>query len=225
MLVEFTQHDQKDPVTPKAVIITAENAYADIGPNVLSVEKRFEGGYVFPLNELNPSGEWKLQITAQREEGYDVNAAFTIEYPSAIEATKHTDDVRRFDDFAVIVLSVGSAGTLIALFLITAALHAVRFKRENVTVGVAPVSISQSLFIGSIGIGVIGVVLATGWSFFGESDLKKMCEADGHQFVQAFPTRDFEATSPNAQNGCLVHDGHFHFIDEREYTTWKKEWK
>jgi putative copper export protein len=225
MLVEFIKSGTAEPVVPKAVIITAENVTADVGPNVLSTTKRFDGGYVFPRNELSPSGEWKLHVVAQQEQGYDVNASFTIDYPSAVDESKYTDDVRRFDRFALIILCIGIAGALFAAIMIAAAMRAVRAQAKTALTEDVPVSVSRSLLISILLVCTVAGLLTIGWSLFGESDLKKMCERDGHQFVQSFPTRDFEATSPNAQNGCLVHEGHFHIIDEREYITWKENWK
>jgi hypothetical protein len=195
---------------PQSITLTAEQVALGIGPNVLSLQKLFEGGYAFPTDTLSPAGQWKLSVTATPEQGYDANAQFVLNYPSDIAATRISDEVRVWDSFTHGTIVLG-----IILFVLCCAYLAFAQRRAALptpllaSVPYHPVYALMSVVI----LCCIGGLLI----FLYQTPFQRHCEQDGNVWKVAYPAYNFEATSKNAQLGCTVHDGHFHFIDEREY--------
>jgi methionine-rich copper-binding protein CopC/nitrogen fixation protein FixH len=204
-------------VDPKALTVMVTNTTLDIGPNVVPLQKRFEGGYVFPRHELSPSGVWDVTIIARQEGAYDAHANFLLDYPGEIYASKRSDGVRNFDQFALLCV-ITACGIL--LFASALLLHGLfRMKKEALNVeGVNVVHDPWRFFAsGILGAAALCALAYTLQGIVFASEFKRQCTADGHTWEQSFPTREFMQTSPNALLGCTVHDGHYHFVEEREY--------
>lgn len=223
MRIQIKDSATDAPVDPQALTVMAENTALDIGPNVLPLQKRFNGGYAFPRHDLSPSGIWDVTLIARQQEGYDAHATFQINNPDDLYATKRSDDIRVFDAFAQAHIGVSIGIILFAVLLFG---HAyTRFRTAKVTQKQIP-AVGNSLLY--LGIGSICAVCALcafflAQTMFVESSFERLCKADGHMWVQAFPTQEFMQTSPNAQLGCTVHDGHYHFVDQREYQYFKTQ--
>lgn len=82
-------------------------------------------------------------------------------------------------------------------------------------------SLAHFAFVPLLIVLVYGTIFGV-FMLIGQSSFERLCEADGHQWRQSYPARDFETTSPNALNGCMIHGGHYHFVDMREYLYFKE---
>lgn len=205
-------------VDAEQLTITATNVQKAIGPNVIQVQRRSQGVYVFPLTSLSPEGGWELAIIAKQKEGYDAQASFDVVYPDDITQSKHSDDSRTFDGFALLMIALGSG--LLVFSIILSVFSLMQIQGLKVKAIVVNFIDTQSVAVWAFRMGVALLVLTVFFILLislGQASFERVCIQDGHQWRQAFPTRDFEATSPNALNGCTVHEGHYHFVDEEEY--------
>ncbi len=220
MLITLTDAHTHAPIEPTSVIVSAHNEEKDIGPNVLPLAQRFEGGYVFPLADLVPAGQWELSVNAGQQNGYDAHAMFALNYPQDIEASAWSDTVRVFDELAVWTIAAG-IGMLVFFCALFAYSSRQWDKASYAPITASPVAASQFI---AAAVGAVACMLALFflWQLVGVSSFQKQCIADGFAWRQAFPTREFDATSQNAVVGCTVHEGHYHFVDQREYRFFMK---
>jgi len=213
----FTDEETGKPAPINSVIVTTFNEALNIGPNVIELKKRFEGGYVFPEAELAPSGSWEIIANAVQAHGYDARAAFMLSYPDEIEKTRYTDEVRSFNVFAQLFLVIAALCAIFCAGLIWWSVRIVRTQKQiEQEAAKDPYVISRTI------LGILGAVVLVGvficiWKYALTSDFQMRCEHDGFHWVQSYPAREFEATSKNAVVGCNVHEGHYHFADPREY--------
>ena len=221
-LVTFTHPRTHAPIVPSAVAITASLAEKNIGPNMLSLHKRFGGGYIFHAADLSPKGEWVISVSAQQTGSYDAQAQFTVTYPDDIAHSVQSDTVRSFDTEARLFLIVGA---LLLTCVCACVVHAYRQIRDTEYTTV--MSDDTSLFtpmrimLTFFGLAVVATLLFFTQEYLNKNSFKEMCITDGYVWQQALPARDFEVTAPNALYGCTVHDGHYHFIYEDEYIYFK----
>lgn len=223
--IEFADTQTGETIDPQALTVLAYNPEKNIGPNVLQTEKRHIGGYVFLRNDLTPSGPWEITVIADRPEGYDAHAEFEVQYPDDVEASMWSDDIRHFDVLAKVMLAIS---LVIILGTFGLYMHArIQVRKQDVQLPETEFDTGVPLWKTAIASLLLAVVvfgaIALAFILFGQSEFQRLCEADGHQWRQAFPARDFSKTAPNALNGCAVHDGHFHFVDEREYRYYKAQ--
>jgi copper transport protein len=219
----FADAKSSAPADITQVYVSATNRDKHIGPNEIPLEQRFAGGYAFPTKDLLPAGTWDVHVAAVQKEGYDITADFVFAYPDDVVATKISDDVRHFDAFTKTMIAFGAAASAGSAFILLHALYALsRQARRTLPElpsepyypwqAAASVALIAAMFLGVY----LSDAIVNGSSF------KSECLKDGNAWHQAFPTRYFEAVSPNALNGCFVHEGHFHFIDPREYEYFKE---
>jgi hypothetical protein len=221
--ISLVDIDAMESVDAESLTITATNAQRGIGPNVVETERRSQGVYVFPLASLSPAGEWEVAVIAGQKGEYDAQASFGIVYPEDVIESKHSDDARIFDDFAMLMIVLGLGLLVFSLFLSIFSLKQIqRLKKENAAMNSVDTQ-GISLWMMRTG-AVFGVLLLFYASYlvFAQTSFERRCIQDGHEWQQAFPTRNFEATSPNALIGCTVHEGHYHFVDEKEYSEFMK---
>lgn len=222
MRINVTDAATGSPVDIDGMTVTAVQTQRNIGPNVLPLSQRATGSYVFPLIDLLPGGEWDIDVIVDQEHGYDAFGQFSLSYPDDIEASLSSDETRNLDTFALwsIVVGIGaSAGGAVLAFLAYRSIR--RGSSGDMSDSIVP-SAPLVLFA------LISVAVATALSIgpaylLTSTQLKQECLSDGYVWQQTYPTREFEPTSPNAQAGCTVHDGHYHFIDLGEYHYFKMQ--
>lgn len=216
--LELTDAETGSPIMASHITVTATNDEKAIGPNVIEAERRAPGVYAFPSMSLSPAGNWEIDVVAGQEGKYDAQAAFEFAYPEDIEATKTSDDFRSFDVFAILFIAIGIGSAVFSLALFV---HARNEEKKGVLIEDA-LSLQEAISPQMMLARFVLLCLVFGsftllFVIFAQSSFERMCLQDGFDWQQAFPTRNFEATSPNAVNGCTVHDGHYHFADEAEY--------
>ena len=215
MRVRVTHAETGNPVEVDGITITARQTERNIGPNVLPVEERALGVYVFPRIDLLPEGSWNIDVIVDKAEGYDAYGRFAVLYPQDVDATFSSDETRSLDTFMVWSIIVGIFATLGGALLSYIAYRSLNEARSEDHVRV---TLTHTWYIGAVLCSIVAFVLATAPAYvLTMTPLKRECLADGYVWQQTYPTRNFEAVSPNAQVGCTVHDGHFHFLDEAEY--------
>jgi methionine-rich copper-binding protein CopC len=215
---ELTQ----EPVDADAITITATNEERSIGPNVVEAHKRAPGTYVFPVTAFSPAGNWELSVIAGQKEGYDAHAAFVVAYPDDVATSKRSDDIRAFDSFGVVMIGIGIGLLLFSSALVLHAWLRVRKLATEEAIGDADLETAGLWICRAVCVlAILGIFIALIYTV-GQTPFERECRSDGHQWRQAFPARDFEAASPNALNGCTVHEGHYHFVDYEEYKEFKK---
>lgn len=201
------------------LVVTATNRERGIGPNVLTVEERFPGAYTFDESSLSPAGQWNVEIIAERNGAYDAHASFGIRFPEDVLASRYSEETREFNGFARAHVILG---LMIILFSLGLSAHAMRRIRKLSILPSEEPSVTASLSMAHAAGSalLIALVFSLSWGAYqvlAKTEFEKECLREGGIWRQAFPTRNFEAVSPNALNGCSVHDGHYHFVDEREF--------
>jgi copper transport protein len=219
----FKDAQNAQPADIAEVYVSATNRDKHIGPNEILLEQRFAGGYAFPKKDLLPAGTWDVHVAAVQRSGYDITADFTFRYPDDVAATKISDDVRHFDAFTKIMIALGAAASVASALILAHAVYALS-RQMRITLPELPREPYRPWYaaasIALIAAMFLAVYLAD--ALINGSSFKSECLRDGNAWHQAFPTRYFEAVSPNALNGCFVHEGHFHFVDQREYEYFKE---
>lgn len=194
------------------IVVTLTNEEKGIGPIVAKTEERFLGGYVFPASSLTPQGVWNIGIAARREGFYDAVASFSVDYPQELETAVKDSDSRSFGAFEATLLTMAFGSLILTLFLF------------HYSKGEVPSQTHETLGRSSISWISAGALLA-GVSFlifivtdqFIKTDFQKLCERNGHFWLQSAPMRDGRALSSDTVTGCFLDVGLYHFADEREY--------
>ncbi len=106
-LVTIQDEKQKIPILIKDLMVMLFQEEKGLGPLILEVEKRFEGGYVFSKSVLSPPGLWKLEIVSRRLGAYDAVASFQVDYLGELERSRIDPGKRTFGLFEVIILGIG----------------------------------------------------------------------------------------------------------------------
>ncbi|HLJ16950.1 MAG TPA: copper resistance protein CopC [Bryobacteraceae bacterium] len=222
-----------DPLTNSGVdlknmVVTLTNPAAGIGPIAAPAQERFTGGYVFAENLLAPPGLWTINITAQRSEGYDATAVFSVDYPREIaQSDAHSAD-RTFGAFEVIHILAAVLILALAILLYrkssklnraviaataTAPSDAViTFSRPGAWIAATLLIVIVLYVTGGIPAASSGVL---------EGRFQRACEDTNIMNVwhESVPERDGKATSDLAMPGCTtgIGLGQYHFVDEREF--------
>lgn len=225
-LVAVTDTAKKSELQLNDIAVTLTNEEKSIGPIVAETEQRFIGGYAFPSLLLTPLGKWKIDISARRPGAYDAVASFLVDYPREVEATRITPDKRSFGSFeAIFMLAVlGIVALTFILFRFSKKLNLVCVNLSNGAPVSPPSHIPESQsrmmhFWLVACIGLIAVSLLV-WSLTDQlfkTDFQKLCEKNGHFWLQSAPVRDGQALSSDTVTGCFLDVGLYHFADEREY--------
>jgi methionine-rich copper-binding protein CopC/putative copper export protein len=224
MLVTFAEPGKMlaDPGITGAVI-TASEKTKSIGPLVLEKEQRFAGGYAFPKSELSPPGDWTIEITGQRDSGYDATASFTFAYPTDIDAAHLPHSSRGFDGFAL--LSVGTAGLLFVLGLLLIR-HGRRFivRMSAFDAGDEVQSLGRRMQLASAIIGLAVLFIFAQLLNHAHGAFEAACIANGDMFHESVPIRDGKAVSAVPVLGCMtgMGAGQRQFGDMREYAFYAK---
>jgi methionine-rich copper-binding protein CopC/putative copper export protein len=96
-------------------VVTVEDMSDDTGPVGVTLEKRFDGGYVFPAGILSGHGPFSVDITVQQKKGYDAHAAFVHEATQTV--AEQSDAPRHLDSFTIVMLLIALLGTVVAVLL------------------------------------------------------------------------------------------------------------
>lgn len=209
------------PVTD--IVITLTNEEKSIGPIVAKTEQRFVGGYVFAQNLLSPPGVWKINISAQRSGSYDAVASFKVDYPKDIEASRLDPDQRSFGGFeaSLCVVALLILGFSFLLYRFSNKLHRTVVEllatknQEEKKFWFFPPLLAWIISIASLVIICAGITYS--YNAFFKSDFQKLCEANGHFWLQSIPIKDGVALFPDTVTGCFLDVGLYHFADMREY--------
>ena len=206
------------------IVVTLTNEEKGIGPIVADTEQRFVGGYAFRQDILSPPGNWKINIAARRAGAYDAVASFVVNYPTDINQTRIDPDTRSFGAF-------DGMSILAALLILALSVFLYRFSKKlnEACAELTPTpQVSQEIassprrqilqwavsFVALAGISY-GVWLSYG--IVAKSDFQKICEKNGHFWLQSVPVRDGQALSSDTVTGCFLDVGLYHFADKREY--------
>ena len=211
------------------MVVTITNQEKNIGPIVVNTEQRFIGGYAFPEALLTPAGQWKIDISAQRPNSYDAVASFSVNYPQDITASRVNPEKRSFGwfEFILVIISLLIMGLAWLFYGFSKKLHDESAKiietksaeeknkenkKENWTTS------SVFTWIGSlVGLLIIITIIWSSYDTYVKSDFEKLCQSNGHFWVQSIPMKDGQALSPDTVTGCFLDVGLYHFADEREY--------
>ncbi len=221
-LVTVAGADGKSEHSLSNLIVTLTNEEKNIGPLVASVEKRFDGGYVFRGNMLSPAGVWRVGVTAQQSAKYDAIASFSFRYPEDIDGTRVNPDERTVGTFEGILLvnCILIVAFSLLMYRYSSGLNK-RVRTGNVDENTSDISATLRPFAGIPAI-IAGFACALGIVWFSYtnfviSDFQKKCERDGNFWLQSVPMRNGVALSSDTVTGCTLNVGLNHFADAREY--------
>ncbi len=169
---------------------------------LVPLEKRFEGGYVFPSDILPVEGKARISVTLPQRGAYDAHASWEIS-----RADFMPQDGRRFDTLTLLSILTALLGSLLAL-----ALHHLS-KKGSLQGAVTPFSLALGA-LGGLLLCIGALVIAD--RLFG-NDFKKACLADGNEWHLMLPTRAGTPLSATPREGCMALGGAYHFADAREY--------
>lgn len=169
---------------------------------LLELEKRFEGGYVFPLDVLATSTF--VRITALQPEGYDATYRIVIE-----EGMLGESEGRTFDTFTGVMLIVALLGSAFALIL-----HLqLRFAEPPTTT-----RMPRMLYVMGLALGVVCVSFAvTAAQMHLPNEFKRLCLSAGNAWHLMMPTKEGVAVHDTPQEGCMSLNSTYHISDYREY--------
>ncbi len=190
----------------KNMVVTLREEEKGIGPVVAVLSKRSDHSFVFPKADMSVPGRWKIEVTAQKAEGYDATASFVLDYPHELEHNQLDGAHRVFDRLALmcLVFALAGAAAALAMFFTKGAEEAGEILRLPwVLLAVAAVGIY--IFVSLAGPLVL------------KSDFRKACEENYDMWHVMTPMRSGRAVSQKAVPGCMLADGSFHFADFAEY--------
>jgi len=215
MLLEFPGTD------PYVVTIILEEQSQGIGPIVLEAEKRFPGGFMFPISEFSVPGTWTVHLNAVRPPAYDLNASFPV--PSDALTIQPSLD-RSFDALAWQLCIIALLLTLLSLYTYWYSKILINKFEQKITsvsaigkilpLQMAPLLVlvcTELVLFLYIGMALHHTILKTAF--------QQRCEANNDVWHESVPIRFGQVTSPIAVSGCMVGmgNGSFHIPDEREY--------
>ena len=175
------------------------------GGLLVELQKRFEGGYVFP-RALVEGKETEIHITAPHDGGYDARTTFSISPETFRTPEGHG---RSFDFFTLTIILLCTAAILFAGFLY-------QFGRGHVSVEVIRGTLFAPLVSAVIVLLVVLSVQKTGGALF-NNDFKEKCLADLNMWHLMTPLKAGVNVSGIASEGCMLGGGNYHYADAREY--------
>lgn len=214
LLIVVSDKDGKE-MPLKNLVVAMTNTEKGIGPVIAATTERFVGGYAISESQFAPAGNWKVDITATPKVGYDAVASFTINYPTDIQNSLTNQEKRKLDLFALACIL---AAVLIGLFGYF--LNAWNAKMFSKSVGDGEVRMLPMKYAWPISL-IVSVLLFAiifyGYNAFLKTDFQKLCERNGHFWLQSVPVKDGKALSKDTVTGCFLDVATYHFADEREY--------
>lgn len=182
------------------------------GGLILDTERRFDGGYVFPLSVLAAKETNNLEISVGQENNYDARASFEV---SKIDLDPvENSGARHFDLFTTIMICIGllSVAAAAAMYVVSEGPYLEPTRRNSI--GKYVTGFCISLLVASQVIGVGSWLLG--------NEYKKECIADLNGWHIMLPTKNSVPVSSIPREGCMALNGSFHFPDAREYRFLKK---
>ncbi len=210
----------RTPVTEATVTLT--NAEEDIGPIVATLEKRFDGGYVFPMSALTPPGAWTISVNARREGAYDAVASFAVRYPEDIRAARTSSVSRGFGVFELVLLVIAAIILVASSFLLLRArrLHRLALALPEILIAEPPLKAAPGTVTAILLVDLVLIVfLASSLDSHAHGGLQGACAYFKNMWHESVPMRAGRATSKIASMGCMtgMGQGQYHFPDIREY--------
>ncbi|MBY0110569.1 copper resistance protein CopC [Patescibacteria group bacterium] len=176
---------------------------------LLELERRYDGGYVFPL-ALITNGTHTLSVIQPQESGYDARATFTVTKADFIK-----DEGRDIDLFTLVMMALAILSIIAAIYLARLVRGPYPPLQERNSVFRYGIAFIVTLLILSQIIGALQYL-------FGNS-FKKECLADGNGWHVMLPARNGIPVSSVAEEGCMALGGSFHISDAREYRYLKSQ--
>ncbi len=171
------------------------------------LEKRFAGGYVFPLDLLKGK-DTKVYVIAKQNGGYDARFTFDL---SPDDFTPDGARVRSFDFFTLTMIGIALFSALFAAALLRILFHT---PPASLSLRRAPIWGMTSGIVAGLIFGSQFVYAAQ--AMFG-NDFRKQCIADGNMWHLMQPARGGVYTSKTPAEGCMMMSGLYHITDGREY--------
>lgn len=171
------------------------------------LEKRFENGYVFPLDLLKGK-DTKVHVIAKQTDGYDARFTFSLTPDDFTPAEGH---VRSFDFFTLVMIGMALLSVFFSAALLRILLH---MPTASLSLHRAPVLGITSGIVAGLVVGSQFVYAAQG--MFG-NDFRKQCLADGNMWHLMQPARGGVYISKTPAEGCMMMSGLYHITDGREY--------
>lgn len=183
------------------------DAHDDGGASIVP-EQRFAGGYVFPL-ALFGTSEHIVTISATQEGAYDARATFEVTRRSLAGPEDGKEHPAYGVAYTLIMVVLGSIGTLYGLFLFRCMKDEVFETERNPKPWQLGVGVLLLLLFASQLIGLGAYTLGNTY--------KRECIADGNAWHLMLPMRNSIPTSETPYEGCMALSGTFHLPDAREY--------
>jgi len=206
------------------IVVTLTNEEKSIGPIIADTQERFPGGYTLARSSLSPVGNWKVGIAAQRVRAYDAVAAFSLNYPNEVEASRIDPDKRTFGSFEILIIfaTFGIIALSFLLYRFSKNLQQVcndlgGKESSNAASFDGFLQPSRSWIFGFVGFALITLILYGANEELFKTDFQKPCERNGHFWLQSVPIKNGVALSSNTFTGCMLNVGLYHFVDAREY--------
>ena len=195
-------------------VATLTNAEKRVGPIVEELIRRSPGVYSLPKADLNPAGQWTIDIAAQRQNALDLNASFKIEVPNDFEVN---DDTRSFDGFAILCIILGALAAFLSLILLHRGLRTVAHKDEHGAF--LPGSALATVCIGAVFAFIIQVAFSAHGGVFAN-----LCRQSGGLWHESIPVREGRALTDFSALGCMIGSGRgqYHFVDLAEFKEFMK---
>lgn len=206
--------------------VSLANPEAGIGPLLPPLEKRFEGGYVFPASLLTPPGEWTIDVSGRQNGEYDAVASFRAHYPDDYQDGLNARGFSKPGLFEIILvlafLSITFCG--LKLFKYSSSLNHIVLSSEIHDKTSSIMLVNKEGWV--VSLTAFSLIFS---SFFGaqahesllKSRFQRECEAYSVMNVwhESIPARAGSAVSDAALPGCTVGTGlgQYHFADRREY--------
>lgn len=199
-----------DPIPLTQAVVTLFQEDQGIGPIVAGVERRTNGSFVFSKKELFPAGRWRVEITASRNNAYDLTGTHHVSNHSVGTAS---GGFRTWGVFETVMLFGGLGALLFGSVMI-------RLARRNVS-AVQRVSGDALPRFGLFLPAVFAVAYIAGaWTVHAEiliSPFERLCRSNGDMWHAMTAMREGRVTSQQAYAGCMTADGQYHFPDALEY--------
>ncbi|MFZ2886770.1 MAG: copper resistance CopC family protein, partial [Minisyncoccia bacterium] len=173
---------------------------------ILELERRFDGGYAFPLSVFTPDASHDVRIAVAQENAYDATAQFSVEREYIDPKDSHG---RVFDLLAALCTFIGIASIMLAIALY-------RLSHTNYLIPNQKY-LTLKLATGFVG----GIILASQLIGLGvflfANEFKKECLVDGNGWHIMLPSKNGIPVSSTPHEGCMTLGGSFHIVDAREY--------
>ncbi len=178
-------------------------------PVSLTLQKRFDGGYVFPSALLSGQGPFTVSLTVPQSGAYDAHAIFQL---TRADLVPPPEGARSVDLFTIVMTVIALAALIYGIFLY-------RLSRQSTP----EIEFGYRRIAGSGALALAFAVCALCIVLLGRSALsnpfRAACVADGNEWHVMLPSIAGVPTSKTPAEGCMWGMGQYMymFADKREY--------